>query len=72
MGEGDIRKAFDSLDLEHNRTIEYTQFVAAALSERIFRDEERMIQAFHRMDYDDDGKITKVLYLCKDAYYYCY
>lgn len=59
MCEDEIKKSFECLDLEHTKAIEYTQFVAAALSERIFRDEEQVHAAFHMMDTDNDGKIDK-------------
>eukprot|EP00948_MAST-09A_sp_MAST-9A-sp1_P004240 g4240.t1 len=58
MQDDEIKKIYESMDLEHNKTIEYTQFVAAMLSQRIYLDEEALRRAFHKFDHDHSGFIT--------------
>ncbi len=55
----DIKKAFRSVDIDHNNKIDYTEFLAANLEENIFLKEEKLKEAFRTFDLDDTGYIKK-------------
>jgi len=55
----DIERIFRSIDLDGSGTIEYTEFLAATLEARCVVVEERLAEAFDRIDINDSGYITK-------------
>mmetsp|Transcript_7297 Transcript_7297/g.10327 ORF Transcript_7297/g.10327 Transcript_7297/m.10327 type:complete len:565 (-) Transcript_7297:188-1882(-) len=55
----DIKKAFESLDINKTGTILYTEFLAAALDAQGYIEEERIANAFDRIDSDDTGFISR-------------
>ena len=57
--EEDLKKAFQSVDIDHNNKIDYTEFLAANLDEEIFLKEEKLKEAFRTFDLNDSGSIKK-------------
>jgi calcium-dependent protein kinase len=51
-------KIFEGMDLDGSDELSYTEFLAAALSSKIYRDENRLREAFRRLDVDGSGSIT--------------
>jgi len=56
--EEEIEKMFQSVDLDGNGLIFYTEFIAATLEAQGFIEEELLIDAFESLDIDNDGFIT--------------
>ena len=57
--QDEIKKAFISVDIDHNNAIDYTEFLAANLDESIYLKEEKMKEAFRQFDLEDIGYIKK-------------
>jgi len=57
--EQDISDIFASVDLNSNGHIMYTEFLAAAISAQGHIEEDRIAEAFDRIDSDDTGYISK-------------
>ena len=57
--EEELRKGFQSVDIDHNNKIDYTEFLAANLDEKIFLKEEKLKEAFRTFDINDSGAIKK-------------
>ena len=57
--EEELRKGFQSVDIDHNNKIDYTEFLAANLDEKIFLKEEKLKEAFRTFDLNDSGSIKK-------------
>ena len=55
----EIRSYFTSIDTDKNGRIEYTEFIAACLDKKNLLTEERLYEAFSKLDIDHNGKITK-------------
>ena len=55
----EIKKMFHTLDQDLNGTIYYTEFLAATLEARGRIVEEKLADAFDRMDVDDTGYISR-------------
>ena len=55
----DIKKAFKSVDIDHNNAIDYTEFLAANLEDNIYLKEEKLKEAFRAFDLEDCGFIKK-------------
>ena len=47
------------MDVDKNFRIDYTEFLAATISEKNYLKRERLYEAFCILDKDNDGKITK-------------
>ncbi len=54
-----IQEIFDSIDIDKSGQIHYTEFLAAAMETHGCIEEERLAEAFDRLDADDSGYITK-------------
>ena len=57
--EEDIKRLFDSIDVDKNGRIDYSEFLAATLQKVNYSKQERLLEAFHKFDKDDSGFITK-------------
>ena len=57
--EEELKKAFQSVDIDHNNKIDYTEFLAANLDKKIFLKEEKLKEAFRAFDINDTGSIKK-------------
>lgn len=57
--EEEYRNIFDAVDLDGTGKIRYTEFLAATIEAQGAISEERLAEAFDRMDSDDSGYITK-------------
>ena len=55
----DSERIFRSIDLDGSGSIEYTEFLAATIEARCVIIEERLAEAFDRIDIDDSGYISK-------------
>lgn len=54
-----VEKVFNSMDVDKNGSISYCEFLAALLEARSNIDEERVADAFDRLDHSDTGYISK-------------
>ena len=54
----EVQKIFDEIDQDNSGTIDYSEFIAAAMGERVYLDEENLHDAFHRLDIDGTGFLT--------------
>lgn len=54
-----IKEIFNSVDVNKNGCIMYTEFIAATLEAHGHIEEERIAEAFDRLDADDSGYISK-------------
>jgi len=57
--EDELRKSFQSVDIDHNNRIDYTEFLACNLSKEVFLKEEKLKEAFLAFDINDNGAIKK-------------
>ena len=57
--EQDIEDLFNSIDVDKNFRIDYTEFLAATISEKTYLQKDRLFEAFCMLDKDNDGRITK-------------
>ena len=57
--EEELRKSFQSVDIDHNNKIDYTEFLACNLSKEVFLKEEKLKEAFQAFDINDNGAIKK-------------
>ena len=59
MSDEEIESLFRSIDLDGSKLIHFTEFLAATLEARGVIVEQRLAEAFDRIDSDDSGYITK-------------
>jgi Ca2+-binding EF-hand superfamily protein len=57
--EDTIQEIFSSLDVHGNQKIMFTEFIAATIEARGLIAEDRIAEAFDRLDSDDSGYISK-------------
>jgi calcium-dependent protein kinase len=57
--DSDIERIFKAIDLDGSGLIHYTEFLAATIEARGIIVEERLAEAFDRLDSDDSGFISK-------------
>jgi calcium-dependent protein kinase len=57
--DDEIKEMFNSIDINQNGKIMYTEFIAATLEAQGQLDEDRIAEAFDRLDTDDTGFISK-------------
>lgn len=55
----DIEGIFKSIDTDHSGKIDYTEFLAASIDQKLYLREERLSEAFQMLDRDSSGKISK-------------
>lgn len=58
MSSEEVKKVFAGLNQDHQSTVSYSEFLAATLSKRLYQSEERIREAFSRLDVDGSGFIT--------------
>jgi len=54
----DFQEIFNSLDTDGSGCINYTEFIAATIDQRIYLKNERLFEAFKNFDKDNSGKIS--------------
>ena len=59
LTEHQIHNLFKSIDVNKNSRIDYTEFLAATISEKNYIKKERLFEAFCILDKDNNGKISK-------------
>ncbi len=59
VAEAEIMAIFKNIDTDHSGAIDYSEFIAAAMQKRIYLDEERLYDAFHRLDTEGSGFLTQ-------------
>ena len=57
--EEELKKGFSGVDIDHNNQIDYTEFLAANLDEKIFLKTEKLKEAFRIFDINDNGAIKR-------------
>jgi len=58
MSADEVKKVFRGLNQDNQSTISYSEFLAATLSRRLYMQEERIQEAFERLDVSNTGYIT--------------
>lgn len=58
LSEGDYQQIFNAVDLDGTGKIRYTEFLAATIEAHGVISEERLAEAFDRLDSDDSGHIS--------------
>ena len=53
-----VEEIFINLDTDHSGSINYTEFLAATIDQRIYLKSERLYEAFRSFDKDNSGKIS--------------
>lgn len=56
--DSELEKMFEQLDLDSNGTLDYTEFCAAGIGERMISQEEALWAAFKGFDKDGSGKLS--------------
>jgi len=59
FSDAEMTRLFQDVDVDHSGRIHYTEFLAATLECKGYLEEERLAEAFDRLDSDDSGFITK-------------
>lgn len=54
-----VEQIFKSMDTDKSGKIDYTEFLAATLDEKIYLKEQRLYEVFRAFDKDESGKISK-------------
>ena len=56
--EEEVDKIMEALDIDHNNSISYTEFILATMNKKKFITEERIKEAFDMFDQDKNGSIS--------------
>ena len=59
FSESELKRIFASIDINHTGVINYTEFLSATLETRGRIEDERIAEAFDKLDTDDSGFISK-------------
>ena len=54
-----VDKLFADVDLDQTGMIKYSEFLAACLQESLYLEDDRVVDAFNKLDVDHSGKITR-------------
>lgn len=54
----DVEEVFSSIDTDKSGVINYTEFLAATIDQKVYLKEERLYEAFKAFDKDGSGKIS--------------
>ena len=57
--DDDIQRLYEAIDHDHTGQVKYSEFIAACVQEDLYNQEERVVEAFNRLDVDHDGTISK-------------
>ena len=57
--EKKIQELFNSIDTDMSGRIDYTEFLAATIEQKLYLKEQRLFEAFKTFDKDNSGKISK-------------
>ena len=57
--EEELKNGFEGVDIDHNNQIDYTEFLAANIDEKIFLKTEKLKEAFRIFDINDNGAIKR-------------
>jgi len=58
LKEEDLKELFSKIDLDDSGTINYTEFIAATMNQKLGKTKEQFYQAFKTFDGDKDGKLS--------------
>jgi calcium-dependent protein kinase len=59
LEEDEKNKIIQSLDTDKSQKIEYNEFIAACMEQKVYLREENLLESFMMLDYDGSGKISK-------------
>ena len=59
ISEEEKMQMIKGIDTDNSHRIEYNEFLAACLDQKIYLREENLLSAFMLLDYDGSGKISK-------------
>lgn len=59
MSLQEIEKIVNSIDVDNNGAINYTEYIAACLDQKILNNKEKLLDAFKTFDQDGDGVIDE-------------
>ena len=59
ISEEEKMQMIKGIDTDNSHRIEYNEFLAACLDQKVYLREENLLSAFMRLDYDGSGKISK-------------
>ena len=59
MDQQESSALFSSIDQDHTLTITYNEFLAACIDKKQYLDERRIVDAFHKLDIDNRGEISR-------------
>ena len=58
LNRAEITTAFEAIDQDHTHMIKFSEFIAAAVDEQQYHEEDQLAAAFHKLDLDDSGFIS--------------
>ena len=59
IDEEEKQNIIQTIDTDKSSKIEYNEFLAACLEQKVYLREENLLNAFMMLDYDGSGKISK-------------
>ena len=59
VAEAEIEHLFQDVDLDQTGMIKYSEFLAACLQEHLYLHEDRVVDAFNKLDIDHSGVISR-------------
>ena len=59
VADSDIENLFRDVDLDQTGMIKYSEFLAACLQENLYLNEDRVVDAFNKLDVDHSGVISR-------------
>ena len=59
LSENEKAEIIENIDTKKTKKIEYNEFLAACLEQKLYLKEEHLLEAFMRLDFDGSGKLSK-------------
>ena len=59
LSENEKVEIIENIDTNKSQKIEYNEFLAACLEQKLYLKEEHLLEAFMRLDFDGSGKLSK-------------